>query len=77
MVHIAAAPLRRSGQSAAAFGVRRDQAPPYASNNAELFGIVSGFESAYGAYAEFQRRLERYWSLRWLGRRTARIALPF
>ena len=43
-----------------------DQAPPYASNDAELFGIVSGFESAYGAYAEFQQKLERYWSLRWL-----------
>jgi exoribonuclease-2 len=44
----------------------RDQTPPYASNDAELFGIVSGFESAYGAYAEFQQKLERYWSLRWL-----------
>jgi exoribonuclease-2 len=44
----------------------RDQTPPYASNDAELFGIVSGFETAYGAYAEFQQKLERYWSLRWL-----------
>ena len=44
----------------------RDQTPAYASNDAELFGIVSGFESAYGAYAEFQQKLERYWSLRWL-----------
>ena len=44
----------------------REQAPPYASNDAELFGIVSGFESAYAAYAEFQQKLERYWSLRWL-----------
>ncbi len=43
-----------------------EQAPPYASNDAELFGIVSGFESAYAAYAEFQQKLERYWSLRWL-----------
>ncbi len=40
--------------------------PPYASNDAELFAIVSGFEAAYGAYAEFQQKLERYWSLRWL-----------
>ncbi len=44
----------------------RQQAPPYASNDAELFGVVSGFESAYSAYAEFQQKLERYWSLRWL-----------
>ena len=43
----------------------REHAPPYASNDAELFGIVSGFESAYAAYAEFQQKLERYWSLRW------------
>ncbi|HYM47502.1 MAG TPA: RNB domain-containing ribonuclease, partial [Burkholderiaceae bacterium] len=39
---------------------------PYAPNDAELFGIVSGFESTYGAYAEFQQKMERYWSLRWL-----------
>jgi exoribonuclease II len=44
----------------------REQTPPYASNDAELFSIVSGFESAYSAYAEFQQKLERYWSLRWL-----------
>lgn len=44
----------------------REQPPPYAPNDAELFGIVSGFESAYSAYAEFQQKLERYWSLRWL-----------
>lgn len=41
------------------------QTPPYSSNDAELFGVVSGFESAYSAYAEFQQKLERYWSLRW------------
>ena len=44
----------------------RNEPPPYAPNDAELFGIVSGFESAYGAYAEFQQKVERYWSLRWL-----------
>jgi exoribonuclease-2 len=42
------------------------RAPPYASNDAELFGIVSSFESSYSVYAEFQQKLERYWSLRWL-----------
>ena len=31
-----------------------------------LFSIVSGFESLYGAYADFQQRMERYWALRWL-----------
>lgn len=43
-----------------------NRSPPYAANDAELFGIVSGFESAYSAYAEFQQKMERYWSLRWL-----------
>jgi len=43
-----------------------DRPPPYAQNDADLFGIVSGFESAYAAYAEFQQNMERYWSLRWL-----------
>ncbi len=44
----------------------RDEAAPYAANEAELFAIVSGFDAAYGAYAEFQERMERYWALRWL-----------
>jgi exoribonuclease-2 len=28
--------------------------------------VVRDFELAYDAYNEFQRRLERYWMLRWL-----------
>jgi exoribonuclease-2 len=44
----------------------RVEAPPYAGNDADLFAIVSGFESAYGAYADFQQRMERYWALRWI-----------
>lgn len=39
---------------------------PYAANDAELFAIVSAFEAAYAAYAEFQSKMERYWCLRWL-----------
>lgn len=39
---------------------------PYGANDAELFAIVSGFDAAYGAYAEFQQRMERYWSQRWM-----------
>lgn len=39
---------------------------PWASNDAELFAVVSAFDAAYASYAEFQERLERYWCLRWL-----------
>jgi exoribonuclease II len=31
-----------------------------------LFAIVSAFDAAYGAYADFQAMMERYWCLRWL-----------
>jgi exoribonuclease-2 len=41
-------------------------AAPFARKDAELFGIVSGFDAAYAAYAEYQSKMERYWCLRWL-----------
>ena len=41
--------------------------PAFAQNDADLFGIVSGFDAAYAAYAEYQTKMERYWCLRWLG----------
>jgi exoribonuclease-2 len=44
----------------------RNESPPYGANDADLFAIVSAFDAAYGAYATFQERMERYWSLRWL-----------
>lgn len=49
-------------------------APPYATNDAELFAVVSAFDVAYTAYAAFQTNMERYWCLRWLKQeRVARI----
>jgi len=42
------------------------QAAPYRGKDADLFSIVTGFEALYGAYADFQQRMERYWGLRWL-----------
>lgn len=41
-------------------------APAFAKNDAELFAIVSGFDAAYAAYADYQSTMERYWCLRWL-----------
>lgn len=43
-----------------------DRAPSYRSSDTDLFTIVSNFTSTYGAYSEFQRKMERYWSLRWI-----------
>jgi len=45
--------------------IRNDPAP-YVASDADLFAIVSAFDAAYGAYAEFQERMERYWGLRWM-----------
>jgi len=44
-------------------------APPYPPQDAELFAVISGFETRYTAYAEFQQRMERYWCLRWVAQR--------
>ncbi len=40
--------------------------PAYPPRSEQLFSVVREFELAYDAYNEFQRRLERYWMLRWL-----------
>jgi len=39
---------------------------PYPPADERVLGILRDFEAAYEAYAEFQRSMERYWSLRWL-----------
>lgn len=43
-----------------------DRAPSYRPSDTDLFTIVSNFTLTYGAYSEFQRKMERYWSLRWI-----------
>lgn len=44
----------------------KGEAAAYGQNDADLFTIVSQFETVYGTYADFQTRMERYWSLRWI-----------
>lgn len=44
----------------------RGEPPAYARNDVDLFTIVSSFENIYGLYGDFQTRMERYWSLRWI-----------
>jgi exoribonuclease-2 len=44
----------------------RGIAPPYKTGDERLLAVMREFESAYDAYSEFQRSMERYWCLRWL-----------
>jgi exoribonuclease II len=41
-------------------------AAPFKARDASLLAIVATFETAYADYADVQRRLERFWMLRWL-----------
>jgi exoribonuclease II len=41
-------------------------AAPFKPKDASLFSIISGFDAAYSAYNDFQRGIERFWTLRWL-----------
>jgi len=44
----------------------RGEDPPYGAKSDALYTAMRDFELAYEAYNEFQRHMERYWSLRWL-----------
>jgi exoribonuclease II len=50
--------------------------PPaaFAPKDADLFAIVSAFDAAYAAYAEYQAKMERYWCLRWLAQEGRTVA---
>jgi len=65
----ASSPLRRyvdlvNQRQLVAFA--RGETPPYRAGDEVLLSAMRDFEVAYDAYAEFQRTMERYWSLRWL-----------
>ncbi len=53
-------------------GVTAPLVAPFKPRDANLFAIVSSFDAAYAAYADFQNTMERYWCLRWLGQEQAR-----
>ncbi|MEJ5212114.1 MAG: RNB domain-containing ribonuclease [Burkholderiales bacterium] len=44
----------------------RGEAPPYQARDEALQSALRDFETAYEAYNEFQRNMERYWTLRYL-----------
>jgi len=46
--------------------VVREEKPPYSGSDPLLFAALRDFELAYDAYNDFQRKMERYWCLRWL-----------
>jgi exoribonuclease-2 len=53
-------------------GVTAPLAAPFKPKDADLFAVVSAFDAAYSAYADFQSNMERYWCLRWLAQQNAR-----
>ena len=53
-------------------GITAPLVAPFKPKDADLFAIVSGFDAAYAAYADFQNNMERYWCLRWLGQENVR-----
>ena len=55
-------------------GVTAPLVAPFKPRDADLFAIVSAFDSAYAAYADHQNTMERYWCLRWLAQQSVRQA---
>jgi exoribonuclease II len=53
-------------------GVTAPLAAPFKPKDADLFAVVSAFDAAYAAYADFQNNMERYWCLRWLAQENAK-----
>jgi exoribonuclease-2 len=53
-------------------GVTAPLAAPFKPKDADLFAVVSAFDAAYSAYADFQSDMERFWCLRWLAQENVR-----
>jgi exoribonuclease-2 len=52
--------------AAARHGRTAALAAPFKPKDAELFSIISGFDSAYSAYNGYQAGMERFWTLKYL-----------
>ncbi len=52
--------------AAAEHGVSARLVAPFKPRDADLFAIISGFESQYAVWKAHQQAIERYWTLRWL-----------
>src|SRR5699024_9412484 len=52
--------------AAAQHGVSARLVAPFKPRDAELFGIISSFDTQYAAWRDHQNTLERYWTLRWI-----------
>ena len=52
--------------AAARHGRTAALAAPFKPKDATLFSVISLFDAAYAAYNDFQRDIERFWTLRWL-----------
>jgi exoribonuclease-2 len=53
-------------------GVTAPLVAPFKPKDADLFAVVSAFDAAYSAYADFQSNMERFWCLRWLSQENAK-----
>src|SRR5260364_261869 len=47
-------------------GVTAKLVAPFKPKDADLYAIVQNFDETYSAYLDYQRRMERFWCLRWL-----------
>ncbi|MDR2092826.1 MAG: RNB domain-containing ribonuclease [Azoarcus sp.] len=52
----------------------RGGAPAFEPKSVDLMAAMRDFEQTYAEYSEFQRRMERYWCIRWLRQNDVRNA---